>query len=285
MQIIEKNFLFIYFLQIMIAIGGLINIIGCSKNLQEPLELRSRIVETGDYIEVTGLGAGSVDENISEAEAKRSAAEIANFQAIGILSEVVQGIAIRGEMTLRDLRLSEGELTQIVNTRLDGVKTDSAPRYEQQEDGSWLAAATIRWDKINASTLAAEIRNSEIVKNKIAEKDGSRNYSGIILDLRYIYGYNALLTPKIVTEDGKLLISTMNIETDYLVSNYGISIFSTINEAVLSGNVGDYPLKLVPKEYDAETGSVILSPTDIQKLSDSLNKDTLVRLGKIAVIL
>lgn len=284
MQIIVKYCLSTRFILILFVLGVLI-IVGCSKNGQEPLELSSRVVETADYIEVTGLGAGSVDESISEAEAKRNAAEIANFQAMGILSEVIQGIAIRGDMTLRDLRISEGVLTQIVSTRLRGIKTDSAPRYEQQDDGSWLAAATIRWDKMNASTFVAELRNSEIVNNRIAEKEAIRNYSGIILDLRYIYGYNALMAPKIVTGDGQLLISIMNIEPDYLVSNYGISIFSTINEAVRSGNVGDYPLKLVPKEYDSETGSVILSPTDIQKLFDSLNKDTLVKLGKIALIL
>ena len=269
----------------MLSLAALIIIVGCSKKNQDPIEISSMVVETDDYIEVTGLGAGSVSAGYTEAEARRNAADIAYFQALEILSEVIQGIAVRGEMTLRDLRMREGELAQIVQTKLRGVSIDGSTRFEQQEDGSWLAAVTIRWDKKNASTFAAELRNSEIINNRSIDESSSNNYSGIILDLRYIYGYNALLAPKIITREGRLLISAMNIKPDYLISNYGISIFSTINEAVKSGNVGEYPMKLVPKEYDAVTGSIILSHSDAQKLSDSPVKDNLIKQGKIALIL
>lgn len=269
----------------MLSLAALIIIFGCSKKGQDPMEISSMVVETDDYIEVTGLGAGSVSAGSTEADARRSADDVAYFQALEILSEVIQGIAVRGEMTLRDLRISEGELAQIVRTRLRGVQKDGTTRYEQQEDGSWLAAVTIRWDKKNTSTFAAELRNSEIINNRTINESSNNNYSGIILDLRYIYGYNALLAPKIITLEGRLLISAMNIKPDYLISNYGISIFSTISEAVQSGNVGEYPMKLVPKKYDAVTGSIILSQSDAQKLSDSPVKDNLIKQGKIALIL
>lgn len=285
MRELDKNFLPMYFRQYLLPFVALIILVGCSTNEQKPMDISSRVVETADYIEVTGLGAGSAGAGSTEAEAKRSADDIAYFQAVGILSEMVQGIAVRGEMTLRDLRISEGELTHLVRTTIRGVSRNGVTRYEQQEDGSWMAAVTIRWDKKNASTFAAELRDSEIIINRIAEGSKSINYSGIILDLRYIYGYNALLAPKIISRDGKMLISAMSIDPEYLVSNYGISIFSTINEAVRSGNVGEYPMKLVPKEYDAETGSVILSPSDTQKLVESPDKDALIKQGKIALIL
>ncbi|MCH8285659.1 hypothetical protein IIB79_03935 [candidate division KSB1 bacterium] len=285
MRLIEKNFFPVYCRQYMLSLAALIIIVGCSKKNQDPIEISSMVVETDDYIEVTGLGAGSVSAGYTEAEARRNAADIAYFQALEILSEVIQGIAVRGEMTLRDLRMREGELAQVVQTKLRGVSIDGSTRFEQQEDGSWLAAVTIRWDKKNASTFAAELRNSEIINNRSIDESSSNNYSGIILDLRYIYGYNALLAPKIITREGRLLISAMNIKPDYLISNYGISIFSTINEAVKSGNVGEYPMKLVPKEYDAVTGSIILSHSDAQKLSDSPVKDNLIKQGKIALIL
>lgn len=250
----------------------------CSGAPNIQMELGSGIEETDTYYEITGLGAAAHDGSISEAEAKRIADEIAYFQAVEILAEMVEGIAVEGEMTLRDLNLREGKLTQIIKTNLKGITRIGTTLYEIQEDGSWLAAVTIRWEKINADGLASVIRNSQF-------PESNKTYSGIILDLRNVFGYNSLLSPRVNAYDGANLFSVRDVDPDVLFSNFGIPVFSTIQEAVALGKVGKNPLKLVPRDYDVSSGALILSKKDTKKMTDSPVSHSLVKQGKIALIM
>jgi len=260
----------------------------CKKQPAVEISLRSGIEETDEYIEVTGLGAASADGVTTEAEAKRNAETIANFQAIEILAEALQGIAVQGELKLRDLRISEGELIQLIEMNLKGVHRVGTTRFERQEDGSWLAACTVKFEKKNVESLAAELRNSPLINNSIDARLSNTNphYTGIIIDVRYVFGFSSLLAPKVISNDGRELFSIRNIDPDMLMANYGIPIFSSIREAVDElGGVGEFPLKLVPKEYIYESCSIVLSESDTQKFLQAPNKDSLIRKGKIALIL
>jgi len=277
------SFLYIFFTNSVVIL-----LVGCAKQSDFESILRSGIEETDEYIEVTGLGAASADGVTTEAEAKRNAETIANFQAIEILAEALQGIAVQGELKLRDLRISEGELVQLIEMNLKGVHRVGTTRFERQEDGSWLAACTIKFEKKNAESLAAELRNSPLINNSIDARlsDANPHYTGIIIDVRYVFGFSSLLAPKVISNDGRALFSIRNIDPDILMANYGIPVFSSIREAVDEpGGVGEFPLKLVPKEYDSESGSIVLSENDTQKFLQAPNKDSLIRKGKIALIL
>ena len=138
---------FIYF------ISAVILFTGCTQQPDFQISLRSGIEETDDYIEVTGLGAASADSETTEAEAKRNSETIAYFQAIEILSEALKGIAVQGELKLRDLHIGEGELIHLIEVNLKGVHQVGSTRFEQQEDGSWLAAYTVQFEKKNASLI------------------------------------------------------------------------------------------------------------------------------------
>ena len=261
----------------------------CTQSPEFRPALSSRIDETDEYIEVTGLGGASADSKTTEAEAKRNAEVIAYMQAVELLAEAVQGVAVQGDITLRDLRIDEGELLQLIKVKLKNVRQVGSARFERQEDGSWLALHTIRYDKKNARSLAAEFNMSEIagssLGNAVSREAAMVHYSGIILDLRYIFGYASLLAPKIAATNGGELFTVRNIDPDILLLNYGIPVFSTIGEAVQFGNVGKQPLKLVPKEYISETGTIVLSERDTQRFMDSANKNELLQRGKIALIL
>lgn len=260
----------------------------CTQQPYVDISLRSGIEETDEYIEVTGLGAASADGVTTEAEAKRNSETIAYFQAVEILSEALQGIAVQGELKLRDLRISEGELIQLMKMNLKGVQRLGTTRFERQEDGSWLAACTVKFEKKNAESLAAGLRNSPLIEKGINDRLSETNpfYTGIIIDLRYIFGFSSLLAPKVISNDGRELFSIRDIDPDILMANYGVPVFSSIREAVdKPGGVGEFPLKLVPKEYDSESGSIMLSENDTKKFLQAPGKDSLIRKGKIALIL
>ena len=260
----------------------------CTEQPAVEISLRSGIEETDDYIEVTGLGAASADSGTTEAEAKRNAETIANFQAVEILAEALQGIVVQGELRLRDLRINEGELIQLMEINLKGIHPVGTTRFERQEDGSWLAACTVKFEKKNAESLAAELRNSPLIDKGMNARlsDTNPDYTGIIIDVRYVFGFSSLLAPKVISNDGRELFSIRNINPDILIAYYGISVFSSIIEAVNDpGGVGEFPLKLVPKEYIPESCAIVLSERDTKKFLQALNKDSLIRKGKIALIL
>jgi len=261
---------------------------GCKQQPAVEISLRSGIEETDEYMEVTGLGAASADGETTEAEIKRNAETIANVQAVEILSEALQGIAVKGELKLRDLQVGEGKLVQLISVNLKGIQQIGTTRFEQMEDGSWLAAYTIKFEKKNAESLAAELRNSPLIENGIDARLNSVNpeYTGIIIDVRYVFGFSSLLAPKIVANDGRELFSLRNIDAGVLSENYGIPVFSSILEAVDEpGGVGEFPLELVPKVYEPGSGTIVLSENDTQKFLQVPNLESLIGKGKIVLIL
>ncbi|MFC1732114.1 hypothetical protein ACFL6I_17550 [candidate division KSB1 bacterium] len=249
--------------------------------------LRSSIMETDDYFEITGLGASSADGTKTEAEAIKEAEEIAYFQAVELLTEALQGVGISGNMKLRDLNIGEGSLVQLIKGRLRGVHKVGRPEYEKQPDGSWLASCTIQYPKSSSIELAGEIAADKAVRDLIANlPDFQRDYTGIVVDMRFEYSFSGIFTPKIVSPSEEELFSIRDFGREAVSAFGGIVFYSSIMRAVSDEyGVGNFPLKLVPQRYDASTNTIYLSKQDAEKLVSLPNKTSLFSEGKIAFIL
>ncbi len=188
----------------------------CSESVESDLSsLSARIDETDMYFEVTGLGAAAVDDGTTIAEARRNAESIAYIQAVEILAEAIQGIAVQGEIRLRDLAMQEGRLSQLIKVRLEQIRQVGATQFEEQDDGSWIAASTIIYQKENAQKIADAIGLGEYDELTLYTENTvllqNRDYSGIILDVRYVSGFNTFLAPKVARNDGSVLFSVRDI--------------------------------------------------------------------------
>ena len=135
-------------------------IFSCSEPAGTAFSLQSRIFETDSYYEITGIGTASVEKDISEAEARRNAETVAYVQAVEILADVIQGIAVEGDIRLRDLAIHEGELSQLIKVRLENVRQAGPTRFEKEVDASLTAAYTIRYEKANARKIAESIKKN-----------------------------------------------------------------------------------------------------------------------------
>jgi hypothetical protein len=113
----------------------------------------------------------------------------------------------------------------------------------------------------------------------------NQDYSGIVLDLRYVTGFDSFLAPKISGNDGTVLFSVRDIDPEVLVATYGIPVFSTIYEAVYIGAVGPTPLKLVPDTFNAENGTIVLSEKDTRKVENIRYIRSLIYRGKLALVI
>jgi len=260
---------------------------GCSEEGPAVSLLRTAIVETDDFYEITALGASASEKDKNEAQAKREAAEVARFQAYELLVEVLQGVGISGNLKLRDLHIGEGELVQLIRARLEGVRQAGNIVYERQSDGSWLAACTIQYDKSRTKNLSASLAANEYIRDAATEfSENERDYTGIVIDLRYEYDFTALSVPVIVSPDEKILFSIRQMDSSVLKKYGGVPVYSTIGEAVADKNgVGNFPLKIIPSGYDHESGRIILSDRDVQRILAVKNRDELYRRGKIVLIL
>ncbi len=260
-------------------------VFSCSEPAGKTFSLQSRIYESDSYYEVTGIGAAAVENDISEAEARMNAETVAYVQAVEILAEVIQGIAVEGDIRLRDLAIHEGELSQLIKVRLENIRQAGPTRFEQEADASLTAAYTIRHEKTYAAMIAESIREKRYSGPNSESNLLNQEYSGIVLDLRYVTGFDSFLAPKICGDDGVVFFSVRDIDPEVLVATYGIPVFSTIYEAVYIGAVGPTPLKLVPDSFNTENGALILSEKDTRKVESISDIRSLVYRGKLALII
>ena len=265
---------------VLFAATGIVFGIRCGQKEQGVEYVSTRIVETSEYIEVTGIGAASPGDSITEAAAKRNAEIVAYVQAIELLSEILQGVAVQGEITIRDLYQREGIITQVIQTRLRGVRQVGSTQFRRERDGSITAFCTVRYEKKNAVNLM-----QELLALKSEKYSSEKLYTGIIIDIRHITGYTNLLTPMLESSDGDVLFTIRDIEPDILLNQCGISVFSSVGDAVRFGTVGERPLIVIPKDYNRGSGTLILSNGDSRTLKKTIINKNIVKQGKIALIL
>jgi len=260
----------------------------CSREHEQTPLLHARIVETSEFIEVTGLGAASSGAGTTDAEAKRNADNIAYIQAVDMLVEALQGIHVQGAMKLRDLHVNEGRLVQLIKTRLTGVRAVGSARFERQEDGSWMAARTIQYPKHGIKALSGQLASDKELRKAAsgALADREPSCTGIVVDLRYEFSFTSLMTLRVLDSGGQPLFSVRSIGESAMRRSGGIPVFSTIYDAVHSDySVGDYPLKIVPETYDKETAAVTLSEHDTERFLAVPGVNALIEQGKIAFII
>ncbi len=244
-------------------------------------DLKSSIIQTVDFIEVTGLGAAAAGKGVTEAQAKRDAAEIARIQAYELLVEALQGIGVSGDIGLKDMNIGEGKLIQLIQAYLVGVTQVGAIEYSLQEDGSWLAACTIQYPKNNAEELTRSLINEQGIIDNTA-----KDYTGIVIDLRAVYGFKDLLTVKIVLNNGEQFFSIRDLSQDVLRKFGGFPVYSSIRDAILDPNgVGNRPVKVFPDNYGSETGEVFVPGVESMRILNLRDLEKLVFNGKLALIL
>lgn len=262
--------------------GLVFNFLACSDTEIYDSELRSSILETETFFEITAIGASYVNSERSIAEAKRHAGEVARFQAYQLLAEALQGVAVTGDIRLRDLKIGEGKLLQVVQAKLVGVRETGPIKYEEQFDGSWLASCSIQYDKAEARKLVQTISSNSMLLSDQNEIE----FTGVVFDLRFEFHFDALLTPVVVNSDGKTVFSPRSLTREGLLENEIIPVYPTIRDAVVADNgVGLMPVKIVPERYDTENGLIILSESDSERLKSIDYLQRLLSNGHVAIIM
>ncbi|MCP4725790.1 MAG: hypothetical protein GY863_12175 [bacterium] len=262
---------------------------GSSGDEFNPKDFVSGIVITPEFVDASGIGASSPDETTTGAEAKRNAELIAEIQAYEILTEALQGIEIIGDIGLKDVRMHENTLMQIIEGNVDNVIKIGMTRFHQEDDGSWLAAVTMRMEGSDVDHFTSAVMNrSEIRRGLKPSLDQAVNpveYTGIILDLRLMYGFTSLLAPKVLSPTGEELFSIRDFSAPALVDRNSIPVYSTYREATADPDgVGTIPLKLMVIGIAADTTAVYVNEKDAKKFRDNLSSALLVKNGKVALV-
>jgi len=142
-------------------------LVNCASGVEDfdPKDFQSGIkVTEGKHIRATALGASPLDSKKSEAELKRGAKLRAELNSFEMLSEALQGVQVEGEYSLRDVNLDEGLLSQKVETSMTGVRLVGEPKYQKQEDGSWLAVVTMEIGDIAISDFRTNVMGDGTIR-------------------------------------------------------------------------------------------------------------------------
>jgi len=258
-------------------------VIGCSgEPVQNVALLRSGITKTAEMYEVTGLGAAAADANLSQAGAKQNAETVAYMQAVEILTEVLQGVGLQGAIGLSGINPGDQRITQIVSAELVNVQRTGNTEYQQQEDGSWLAAVTITYSNIEAERLSEKFSEDSIIQDVLKRSENTPDaYTGILFDLRQEYDFSSFLIPEILSQKSEKIVSVRHLSKERLEESGGFPFFSSIREAKNNDFIGNNPLTVLPLNYDIKTGRIILSGDAVSLING--NKQ-LISEGNFAII-
>lgn len=204
-------------------------------------------------ITATGIGVpSSKSENLSQARAM--AHEAAKADAYRNLAEIINGVQVDAETTVKNLALENDVIHLKVNSFINGARIISE---KMDRDGTWHVTMQLNLyggknslSKTVYDNLAVpqqplpEVTTEVIAANTVTQTVGGA-YTGLVVDVSGLQ-LERCMSPKIIDETGREIYGTMYVDGDYL-SEYGILSYAYTPNMLAkvangSSRVGNNPL-------------------------------------------
>jgi len=256
-------------------------------------------------IEVTGRGTSSYRGNTVQQELM--AVEAARAVAQKKLAESLSGVRVFARTTVFDMVSAH----QMVETTVDGMVQGAVPVSEKvtwiadSRDGygraPW-AEVTLRlcmnrlapecvpvqrtvyesFDFFRALPPATLVFGSEDAGRYLnASYEG---YTGLVLDLGKLH-YLPVLSPEVVTEDGKLVFAGRRVDPRILAQRGPVRYSDNLADAIASPLVGRNPIVVKVVDITADN-KMVIDPRDAAVIfRASLEDEDFLALGKVVIVL
>ncbi len=269
-----------------------IALIGCAIFMCAGFRTAEAVQAERDFITISAEGAGSTDPRMSEAQRRKSAADIAYYAAVQKLAEYIAGVEITGGVRIEDNMHVDGSVVERVRAELRGIE-ETTCEFIKMADGSFLARSTLRIpvrEKERITTLlniSAGMEPGTRGENPgLRDNESSRKtVTGIIFDLRglapegWIPAY-----PVVRSRAGGYVFSPALVKTETLLkilpAAYAPSLRDAEND---TERIGENPLIIRAVGVQTIRGGIIdIRDTDAA-LIDNLNR--LFEKGAIIFVL
>lgn len=242
------------------------------------------------YLVVTAYGAAHKGSTVNIADEKVQAIDAAYYNAIEKLSEILLGIRITANVTVRNISIQNSIIKQFIKGYLHNVDhLENRDSWEELPDGSWLARASVGVPLYGAQGFIPRLLQKEPAWQKITETppiafkpksaapdtSTQQNYTGLIIDCSKMAERPDLsVAPRILTQDGKSVYGSENVPRSVVLNGSLVWYANSLQSSVVAQKVGSYPLIVKPVGIDQnKKDHIIISQADANKIiwADQVN--------------
>ena len=227
-------------------------------------------------IRATGIGVGKAaykkQPGVYRAQAKRAAM----MDAQRNLAEIVKGVRVTAESTMRDLELE----SDIVRTRVDAIiKGMSEVSSQYFEDGTYevvlemplfgaqesLAEAAFIPFKDEPKVSFSQPADVTIINQPTVINN---NYTGLIIDCRGLSAgeINPVMSPVIKNDNGQAIYGHKNLDYDKIILNGMASYADDISDQISRSRAGNNPLVVKAVNLSDINANPVVSTADADKI-------------------
>ena len=237
-----------------------------------------------------GLGAPASSAK-NTAQKNATALRAAKLDAARNMLEMIKGINLSSNTTMRDAMVQNDTIRTQVQGRLFGLRPSGKPRYFSDGSISILMEAFLRQtipdEALTSSTGEApiEISGPSSGSSGSARLDPGKVYTGLIIDARGS-GAQPAMSPKIYDEDGNELYGSAYVDQEFVQKHGMAGYVRDLDQALANDRVQGTPAVLKAlSSSGANQTDFILSKSDADQLRGLADHLNFLREARVVIVL
>jgi len=237
-----------------------------------------------------GLGAPASSAK-NTAQKNATALRAAKLDAARNMLEMIKGINLSSNTTMRDAMVQNDTVRTQVQGRLFGLRPSDKPRYFSDGSVSILMEASLRQtipgEALTSSTGEAprEISGPSSDSSGSARLDAGRVYTGLIIDARGS-GAQPAMSPKIYDEEGNELYGSAYVDQEFVQKHGMAGYVRDLDQALANDRVQGTPAVLKAlSSSGANQTDLILSKSDADQLRGLADHLNFLREARVVIVL
>lgn len=224
-------------------------------------------------VRATGVGAGKSKDrskiHIYRAQSKRAA----TMDAQRNLAEIVQGVQVTSESSIKDLELQYDNVRTRVDTIIRGMREVDVEYFEDGTcqvtlemplfgSGDSLSDAAFLPFKDEPKTDFPQPVNVSVVNEPTVV---NQNYTGLVIDCRGM-NINCVMSPVVKNADGTKIYGHANLDYDKIIVNGMAAYASDAYDQTAKMRAGSNPIVVKAVRLDDMNANPVISVADADKI-------------------
>lgn len=225
-------------------------------------------------IRATGIGVGKAafknKPGVYRAQAKRAAM----MDAQRNLAEIVKGVHVTADSTMRDLELEYDLVRTRVDAIIKGMVEVSSQYYE---DGTYEVVLEMPLfgakDALSEAAFIPFKDEPKVSFPQPADMDIvnhptfiNANYTGLVIDCRGLGGVNPVMSPVIKDANGQAIYGHKNLDYDKIILNGMASYADEVSDSISLERAGNNPLVIKAVRLSDFNANPVVSAADADKI-------------------
>ena len=225
-------------------------------------------------IRATGIGVGKATSKNKPGVYRAQAKRAAMMDAQRNLAEIVKGVRVTADSTMRDLELE----SDLVRTRVDAIISGMVEVSSQYyEDGTYEVVLEMPlFGAKDSLSQAAFIPFKDEPKVSFMQPTDitiinqptiiNANYTGLIIDCRGLGGVNPVMSPVIKNDIGQAIYGHKNLDYDKIILNGMASYAEDVSDSISRSRAGNNPLVIKAVRLSDLNANPVVSAADADKI-------------------